>query len=746
MSQRRFLLFKVSMLCGVLLFALAQSGLASAIGRSAASNAPAADPNTPLPFLDDFQSGIPSGFVGFADSWDGSGSSTTLSLSTATSDLPTIPAMAGTTVASVTYNIATSGSWGGGPGYAGVTRDFTATKDLSQYQALRFWYKGSNTGMATQVELKTAGTNVGGYSDRFVYSFTDSSSDWRFFAIPFSSFVKRTDYNPGAALGDTPDLTLVWGYSILLPVTSGSFSIDEISVTGYSSPVTDFQPSGPPAGFVGFADSWDGSGSATTLALTYPSDDLPTVPTQDGTTVATVTYNVASSGSWGGGPGYAGVTQDFSSSQSWFNFQGFSFWYKGGNTGAAMRVEIKTDGPSAGASNHFEYGFTDNFSDWRYFSIPWSSFTKRTDYNPGAGLGDSINHSVMWGYSFLIPGGAAGSFSIDDVAAYGGGGGLPHAKFSSATYSVNEADGSATITVNLDSVSSSPVSVDYATSNGTAVAGTDYTAASGTLNFAAGQTTKTFAVPITNDSVFTSSKTVNLALSNPSAATLGTPNTAVLTIIDDDSSLPFLDNFESGIPSGFVAFADSWDGSGSSTTISLGTATDNLPTVPPMNGTTVASVTYHIATSGSWGGGPGYAGVSRDFASSVDLSGFNALRFWYKGSNTGMTTKVELKTAGTNVGGYSNRFVYSFTDDSSSWRYFVLPFNGFVKRTDYNPGAALGDSPDLTVVWGYSILLPVADGSFAMDEVSVTGFGTTFDFESGIPSRWFVGFIGYDRR
>src|SRR5258708_19779006 len=92
MSQRRFLLFKVSMLCGVLLFALAQSGLASAIGRSAASNAPAADPNTPLPFLDDFQSGIPSGFVGFADSWDGSGSSTPLSLSPPPSAFPTIPA------------------------------------------------------------------------------------------------------------------------------------------------------------------------------------------------------------------------------------------------------------------------------------------------------------------------------------------------------------------------------------------------------------------------------------------------------------------------------------------------------------------------------------------------------------------------------------------------------------------------------------------------------------------------------
>ncbi len=693
-----------------------------------------ADPDAPLPFLDDFQGGIPSGFVAFADSWDGSGSSTTIGLATATSDLPTVAHMDGTTVASVTYHIANSGSWGGGPGYAGISRDFTSTKDLSHYDALRFWYKGSNTGGTTQVELKTAGPNAGS-SNRFVYAFPDNSSDWRYFVLPFADFVKRTDYNPGAALGDDPALDLVWGYSILLPVTDGSFSMDEVSVTGYSA-IVDFE-SGPPTGFVGFADSWDGSGSSTTLALNYATTaNLPTIPAQDGTKVVKVDYNVAASGSWGGGPGYAGITHDFTSAQNWFNFQGLSFWYKGGGTGAAMRVELKSDGANAGASNRFVYGFSDDFSNWRYVTIPWASFVKRTDYNPGAGLGDSIVHSAIWGYSILIPGGASGTFHMDNVAAYGGGGGVlvPHAKFSAPTYNVDEDAGTATITVNLDAATTVPVSVDYATSNGSASAGTDYTAASGTLNFAAGETSKTFAVAITDNLDLNAARSINLSLSNPSAATLGSPNTAVLTIIDNETgALPFLDDFQGGIPSGFVAFADSWDGSGSSTTISLGTATSNLSSVPPMDGTTVASATYHIATSGSWGGGPGYAGVSRDFPATVDLSGYKALRFWYKGSNTGGTTQVELKTDGASAGG-SNRFVYAFVDNSSDWRYFSIPFTSFVKRTDYNPGAALGDNPALEVAWGYSILLPVTDGSFSIDEVSVTGYGTTFDFESGIPS------------
>ena len=60
--------------------------------------------------------------------------------------------------------------------------------------------------------------------------------------------------------------------------------------------------------------------------------------------------------------------------------------------------------------------------------------------------------------------------------------------FSSATYTTNQAFGTATITVSRTQSSAGPVSVHYATSNGSALAGTDYTATSGTLNFADGQT------------------------------------------------------------------------------------------------------------------------------------------------------------------------------------------------------------------------------------------------------------------
>jgi len=108
----------------------------------------------------------------------------------------------------------------------------------------------------------------------------------------------------------------------------------------------------------------------------------------------------------------------------------------------------------------------------------------------------------------------------------------PSVAFSSATYSAAENAGNATITVNLSGTSAQTVTVNYATSDGNATAGSDYTAASGTLTFNPGDTSKTFNITILDDPIFEGNVTVNLALSSPGNATLGSPNIAVLTIID----------------------------------------------------------------------------------------------------------------------------------------------------------------------------------------------------------------------
>ena len=101
---------------------------------------------------------------------------------------------------------------------------------------------------------------------------------------------------------------------------------------------------------------------------------------------------------------------------------------------------------------------------------------------------------------------------------------------------VNEAAGTATFTVTLSTPSDQTVSVAYATADGTAVAGTDYTAVRGVLVFQPGETTRTVTVPILNDRVFEGAETFTLNLSDPVNATVTDP-TGLGTILDDGTGI-----------------------------------------------------------------------------------------------------------------------------------------------------------------------------------------------------------------
>ena len=105
--------------------------------------------------------------------------------------------------------------------------------------------------------------------------------------------------------------------------------------------------------------------------------------------------------------------------------------------------------------------------------------------------------------------------------------------------SVTEGDSGTTtlsFTVTLSAASGKTVTVDYATADGAATAGTDYTAATGTLTFSAGETSKPVSVTVSGDTVTESSETILLNLSNASNATI-TDNQGSGTITDDDTIL-----------------------------------------------------------------------------------------------------------------------------------------------------------------------------------------------------------------
>jgi Calx-beta domain/Domain of unknown function (DUF4214) len=123
-------------------------------------------------------------------------------------------------------------------------------------------------------------------------------------------------------------------------------------------------------------------------------------------------------------------------------------------------------------------------------------------------------------------------------------------QFNSASYSVGEGDGHANITVTRSGDTSGAATVDYRTTDtdtftvscadtvnnhGSAYARCDFATVAGTLSFVAGETTKTIVVPVVDDSYAEGNETFNVVLSNPTGAILGSPSTATVMIVDNDT-------------------------------------------------------------------------------------------------------------------------------------------------------------------------------------------------------------------
>ncbi len=107
--------------------------------------------------------------------------------------------------------------------------------------------------------------------------------------------------------------------------------------------------------------------------------------------------------------------------------------------------------------------------------------------------------------------------------------------WSAASTTIAEDGGTLTLTVNRSGTTFNAVTVDFTSTNVTAVDGSDYTGTNGTLSFAAGETSKTITVDLTEDDLQEGNETFRLVLSGPVDATIGT-GTNTVTITDNDGS------------------------------------------------------------------------------------------------------------------------------------------------------------------------------------------------------------------
>jgi hypothetical protein len=171
--------------------------------------------------------------------------------------------------------------------------------------------------------------------------------------------------------------------------------------------------------------------------------------------------------------------------------------------------------------------------------------------------------------------------------------------FTNAAASVFKNGGAAIITVVCSNpaleptdTNSAPLSVNYFTSDGTAVAGQDYIATSGTLLFTNGLATNTISVPIINSSQVTGSRAFTVSLTNATApGKISSPSNQVVTIVDSNSGLSFSAPAYSVLKTGVAATITvlRTDNTNQTTSVSYTT----------LDGTAVAGTDY-IATNGTF--------------------------------------------------------------------------------------------------------------------------------------------------
>jgi hypothetical protein len=202
--------------------------------------------------------------------------------------------------------------------------------------------------------------------------------------------------------------------------------------------------------------------------------------------------------------------------------------------------------------------------------------------------------------------------------------GLAKPALSVADVAQPEGNGPSTLsfTVTLAQATRLPVTVAYATADGTASAGSDYTAASGQLAFAPGEASKTIAVPVSGDTVVEADETFSLTLSNPVNATLGRA-TATATIRNDDqaSTKPKPGHYHGPIASGGVVDFDlSADGS----SVTNLTIVFYITCRPSLSGTD--SVRFDdvipIQPDGSFGGSGSGTGITVSFGGALKNTDF----------------------------------------------------------------------------------------------------------------------------
>lgn len=367
----------------------------------------------------------------------------------------------------------------------GFTNDRPA-EDWSDFDGFSFWFLGTGSGKSLSYELKNGNTLF----DRTV---VDDTTGWRQLSVLFSDL--RVKGNPSSPVRFDPSAAT--GFAVTLSgLGAGEWTFDDFGIFERAVTLQDFEgdvPIGSSADPVGFF-TWGSQPDLVTLGVgQLERGDNPDNHVLSGD------YLIPSGG-------YGGFSDNLAVAQDWSGFRGIRFWWYASQAsnpasptaGDDIKVEIKDGGPDGEHSELWAATFKDNWgsstSRWKLVELPFSQFTLG-GYQPGSAetQNGTLDLTHSWGFApTFTPGKATTTgWAIDDVQLYG-----TPSEAASVTvgttedvYLVDQGD-TATVGVTVETTTGEPlatdVTVDWATGDGSAVPGTNYTEGSGTLTFPAG--------------------------------------------------------------------------------------------------------------------------------------------------------------------------------------------------------------------------------------------------------------------
>jgi hypothetical protein len=355
----------------------------------------------------------------------------------------------------------------------------------------------------------------------------------------------------GAALG-TPSSAIVTENDTdpQISFTSASFSGAQNSG---SIPITVTRTNSDVVSTVHYATS-DGTAiaginyTATSGTVTFPigalteTIDIPVI--DDNKIHGPLTFSVALSNSTGGGlvtPSTALVTEN--DTDPTMSFSGTP--YAVNQNAGSITITVTRSFASQVAST-VQFSTSDGSAK---AGVNYTTTTGTLTFGPGdlsetfsvPILDDGLIHGPL-GFSVNLSNSTGGGLSSPSSAVVTINDTDPTVSFTNTPYVVAQNAGSITISVGrafFSSFTNSVTTVHFSTSDGTAKAGVNYTATSGTLTFAPNDQTETFSVPVIDDSMIHGSLSFNVSLSNATGGGISNPSTAVVTLTDTDPTMTF---------------------------------------------------------------------------------------------------------------------------------------------------------------------------------------------------------------